>query len=170
MATTADPASSGAEAPPETARKKSKKPLIFGLILALAGGGGGFMAVQMGLIGGAAHPDDHAAESVTELPEIAPVAYVAMDPVVVNMPRDSGRQFLSFAAQLEVVPDHVAEVEALKPRIMDVFNSYLRAVEPADFEDPNILTSLRAQLLRRVQVVSGEGRVRDLLVQEFILN
>jgi flagellar protein FliL len=98
------------------------------------------------------------------------VAYVAVDPVVVNMPRDSGRQFLSFAVQLEVAPDYAAEVEALKPRIVDVINSFLRAVEPADFEQTDILVTLRAQLLRRIQVVSGEGRVRDLLVQEFILN
>jgi flagellar protein FliL len=170
MATTADPAMTAAATPSESPRKKSKKPLIIGLFLALVGGGGGFMAVQMGLIGGTPGDMDPAAESVASVPEIAPVAYVAIDPVVVNMPRDSGRQFLSFAAQLEVVPDYAAEVEALKPRITDVFNSYLRAVEPADFENPDILTSLRAQLLRRVQVVSGEGRVRDLLVQEFILN
>jgi flagellar FliL protein len=29
---------------------------------------------------------------------------------------------------------------------------------------------MRAQLLRRIQIVTGEGRVRDLLVTEFVLN
>jgi flagellar FliL protein len=109
-------------------------------------------------------------ESLADLPEIAPTAYVALDPLVVNLPRDSGRQFLSFAAQLDVAPEYVAEVEGLKPRIVDAMNSYLRAVEPADFEHAEVLVSLRAQLLRRIQVITGEGRVRDLLVQEFILN
>ena len=32
------------------------------------------------------------------------------------------------------------------------------------------LVRLRAQMLRRVQMVTGEGRVRDLLITEFVLN
>ncbi len=39
-----------------------------------------------------------------------------------------------------------------------------------DLENPAAIQRLRAQMLRRVQVVTGEGRVRDLLVTEFILN
>ena len=56
------------------------------------------------------------------------------------------------------------------PRVLDVLNSYLRAVEVSDLEDPSALVRLRAQMLRRVQIVTGEGRVRDLLVTEFVLN
>jgi flagellar protein FliL len=56
------------------------------------------------------------------------------------------------------------------PRIVDVLNGYLRAVEVREFEDPAALVRLRAQMLRRVQIVTGEGRVRDLLVTEFVLN
>jgi flagellar FliL protein len=166
MAAAADPA----EAAPAP-KKKSKLPLILGVVLALAGGGGGFMAVQMGLLGGSDSAEDHAAEEApVELPPVAPVAYVALEPLMVNMPRESGRQFLRFVAQLEVAPEHLAEVEAIKPRIVDVMNGYLRAVESADFEDPAVLGRLRAQLLRRIQVVTGPDRVRDVLVQEFILN
>jgi flagellar FliL protein len=29
---------------------------------------------------------------------------------------------------------------------------------------------LRAQMLRRVQIVAGEGRIRDLLIMEFVLS
>ena len=56
------------------------------------------------------------------------------------------------------------------PRVLDVLNTYLRAVEVRDLEEPAALARLRAQMLRRVQVVTGEGRVRDLLVTEFVLN
>ena len=56
------------------------------------------------------------------------------------------------------------------PRILDVLNTYLRAVEVRDLEQPASLARLRAQMLRRVQVVTGEGRVRDLLITEFVLN
>ena len=54
--------------------KKSKLPLILGLVLALAGGGGGFAAVSSGLlpIGGAQAVDDALAKTDKEaemLPE-----------------------------------------------------------------------------------------------------
>ncbi len=53
---------------------------------------------------------------------------------------------------------------------MDVLNGYLRAVDVPALEDPSSLIRLRAQMLRRVQIVTGEGRVRDLLIIEFVLN
>ena len=163
MSAAADPAEA------EPPKKKSKLPLIIGVVLALAGGGGGFMAVQMGLIGGSGHeaePEDLS----SDLPALAPAAFVPLEPIIVNMPAQSGRQFLRFSAQLDVAPEHAAEVEAVKPRIVDVLNGYIRAVEMSDLEDPTALTRLRAQMLRRVQVVTGEGRVRDLLIMEFVLN
>ena len=58
----------------------------------------------------------------------------------------------------------------LTPRVMDVLNSYLRAVEVSDLEDPSALIGLRAQMLRRIQLVTGDGRVRDLLIMEFVLS
>ena len=63
-----------------------------------------------------------------------------------------------------------AEVVLLKPRILDVMNGYLRAVEVQELADPHALVRLRSQMLRRIQIVTGEGRVRDLLVTEFVLN
>lgn len=149
-------------------KKKSKMPLILGLVFALLGGGGGFMAVQMGLIGGETAGDEaHAPDPLEPLP---PVAFVPLEPLLISLPNRSGHQYLRFVAQIEVAPEHAADVEAIKPRIVDVLNGYLRAVEVADFDDPNALMRLRAQMLRRVQVVAGEGRVRDLLIMEFVLS
>jgi flagellar FliL protein len=56
------------------------------------------------------------------------------------------------------------------PRVLDVLNSYLRAVEVAELEDPAALVTLRAQMLRRIQLVTGPDRVRDVLITEFVLN
>jgi flagellar FliL protein len=58
----------------------------------------------------------------------------------------------------------------LLPRIADVLNGYMRAIDVTQLEDPAALVRMRAQLLRRIQIVTGEGRVRDLLVTEFVLN
>jgi flagellar FliL protein len=54
--------------------------------------------------------------------------------------------------------------------VLDVLNTYLRAVQARDIEDPAALARLRAQMLRRIQVVTGDGQVRDLLITEFVLN
>lgn len=51
-----------------------------------------------------------------------------------------------------------------------MLNGYLRAVETSELEQRAALVRMRAQMLRRVQVVTGEGRVRDLLIMEFVLN
>lgn len=142
--------------------KPSRLPLILGAVLALMLGGGGFYAAYSGLL---ALPGKH--DSVAELP---PVAFVALDPMVVSLGQADSRQHLRFAAQLEVAPEHQAEVDLLKPRILDVLNGYLRAVSVNDLDNPAHLVRLRAQMLRRIQIVTGEGRVRDLLVTEFVLN
>lgn len=157
-----------ADPPADSTRKKSRLPLILGLVLLFGGGGGGFMAVKMGLIGGASGQEADAGT-----PELAPLpdlAFVALDPLVISLPGGGANRYLKFSAQLEVMPVHRTEVEAIKPRIVDVLNGYLRAVETADLEDPTALMRLRSQMLRRVQVVAGEGRVQDLLIMEFVLN
>lgn len=153
------------EAPP---KKASKMPLILGLVLALVGAGGGFYATWSGMILGG---DTHHAE-VVETPEAptAEVAYVAVEPLVISLHPPRQNQHLRFRAHLETSPESQADVEKLLPRVTDVLNSYLRALEVADIEDPSALTRLRAQMLRRVQVVTGAGKVSDLLIMEFVLN
>ncbi|MBW7920958.1 MAG: flagellar basal body-associated FliL family protein [Rubellimicrobium sp.] len=143
--------------------------LIPGLVLALAGAAGGFWGMRLlrALPDGETLPGLPAtvASPAADVP-----AWVEIEPLVITLPRASGRQFLRFTATLDVAPDAAARVQALMPRIIDVMNGYLRAVEPGDFENRMILADLRAQLLRRIQVVTGEGQVRDLLVMEFVLN
>jgi len=150
-------------------KKGSKLPLILGVVLAVLGGGGGFMAVQMGIIGGSS--TEEAQEEVVEEAEPLPaLAFVPMETLVVNLPESAEAKHLLFTAQLEVEPAYTQEVTDLLPRVVDVLNGYLRSVEMAELENPTALVRLRAQMLRRVQVVVGDGRVKDILIMEFVLN
>lgn len=153
---------------PETSPppKASKLPLVIGLVLALAGGGGGFYAVSSGLFGGGTAPK----AAPATVPDMPDVAFLEVDPILVSLSPVSRHAHLRFRSQIEVASPHADEVRTLMPRIVDVMNSYLRALEPSDFEDAQILPRLRSQLLRRIQVVTGQGRVKDLLVMEFVLN
>jgi flagellar FliL protein len=155
------------EVEPAEKPRKGKLGLVFGLVGALALGGGGFYAVYAGLVdpsGLFAH-EEKPGEAV-----LAGIAFVPMDPIMISLPPGSSARHLRFSGQLEVAPEHSAEVAGLMPRILDVLNTYLRAVEVRDLEQPASIARLRAQMLRRVQVVTGEGRVRDLLITEFVLN
>ncbi|SNS92562.1 flagellar basal body-associated FliL family protein [Antarctobacter heliothermus] len=160
----------------QDAKKSSKLPLIIGLVLALAGGGGGFYAVQSGLLSvgksdetGGHPPADHGDPHV-ETKALPDVSFVEVPPVLISLGPGAQANHLRFRASLEVPSQYQAEVEKILPRIQDVLNSYLRALEAHDLEAQGALVRLRGQLLRRIKLVAGEDRVRDLLVLEFVLN
>ena len=148
-------------------KKKSKKPLIIGLVLFLALGGGGFYAVYSGMILGHEDPAAAAAHEVEPLPEIA---FVPVETLMISLGKPDAPKFLRFTSQLETDKAYAEEVAMLMPRIVDVMNGYLRAVEVEELVDPASMVRVRAQMLRRIQIVTGEGRVRDLLITEFVLN
>ena len=153
----------------EAPKKKSKLPLILGLVLALVGGGGSFFAIYSGMILGEDHAED-APEEVEVVAEGPDIDFVPVEPMTISLGRASENRHLRFRAQLEVPSGASDTVTGLLPRVVDVMNSYLRALDIKDLEDPTALTRLRAQLLRRIQVVAGPGQVNDLLVMEFVMN
>ncbi|WP_020040485.1 flagellar basal body-associated FliL family protein [Salipiger mucosus] len=182
---TAD-AAGDAETPKKTS---SKLPLILGIVLALAGGGGGFFAAWSGMLpfGGSAHadegdaghaaPGDHGSTGDHAAPDdpgvavpMGDVAFVEVPQLVVSLGTTTDMHHLRFRTSLEVAASAAADVETLMPRVVDVLNTYLRALEPSDIDAPGALIRLRAQMLRRVQLVTGREAVQDLLVQEFVLN
>ncbi|MFK7939533.1 MAG: flagellar basal body-associated protein FliL [Roseovarius sp.] len=165
----------------ETPKKASKLPMILGLVLALVGGGGGFYAVQSGLLFGADKSADMSdgdmaddtkdtSENASEKakPSITDVSFVPIDPLVIALGEPHGH--LLFRAQLEVQSAYSDDVTKMMPRVVDVLNNYLRALDVEDLAETSSLARLRAQMLRRVQVVTGTGRVDDLLIMEFVLN
>lgn len=158
----------------EEAPKSSKMPLIIGLVLALVGGAGGFFAANQGFILGgesaSAEEKEEEAKSSEVTDILSDITFVPMDPLTISMPLSSRYKHLRFRAELEVKKEYTSEVETILPRIVDILNSYLRALEISDIEQAASLARLRSQMLRRVQVVAGPGRVNDLLIMEFVLN
>lgn len=143
-------------------------PAMIGVGLMMAGAAGGYFALQSGLLPFGESPATIARPVAPS--EVPDVGYVPLDPLVISL-TDSGRLLhLRFRAQVEVNRAHHGDVELLAPRITDVLNTYLRALEYRELQAPHALTVLRAQMLRRINVVVGEGRVTDLLIMEFVLS
>jgi flagellar FliL protein len=153
----------------EAPKKASKMPVILGVVLALLGAAGGFYATWSGMILGASN---HAAASHDDMTVdgLRDIAFVAVDPLTVALNGGPEKNHLRFRAELEVPAAYKPDVEMLLPRVIDVLNGYLRALQTSDIENPSALARLRAQMLRRVQIVTGQERVNDLLIMEFVIN
>lgn len=139
-------------------------PVLAGVVAAIALGGGSFYAVYSGMILG---PGDR---TMRAAPLDMDFAYIPLENMTISLASSDGTRLLRFSGQIEVAAASQAEMERMQPRFLDVVNSYLHALDPADLEAPAVLIRLRAQILRRLQIVAGEGHVRDFLVTEFILN
>lgn len=152
-----------------TRPKSGKAPVFVGIILALLGAVGGFFVIDSGLVHfGQKRPPALAPEP--EKPAKAAPNFVPMPPLLISLGPGSQLRHLRFSAQLETPAEAVEVVTSQMPRIVDVANTYLRALESSDFDDPAILLQLRRQLLRRVQLVVGPENVHDFLIMEFVLD
>ncbi|PJE27394.1 flagellar FliL protein [Pseudooceanicola antarcticus] len=155
----------------EEPKKPSKLPLIIALVVALAGGGGAFFAIYSGMILGSGEAGAEAHAEEESEPFTAPdVVYVPIDPMVISLGKASEGRHLRFTANIEVPTNQEGAVTKVIPRIVDVLNGYMRALRMEDLEDPAALVRIRAQMLRRIQVVTGPDAVSDLLIVEFVLN
>lgn len=93
--------------------------------------------------------------------------FLPMTPITVNV-GGTTRRHLRFTAELDVSSAGRDTVSTLMPRLVDVTNTYLHALDPSELESPAILHRLRAQLLRRLRMVSGPGLINDILITEFV--
>jgi flagellar FliL protein len=150
------------------AQKASKLPLIIGVVLGLAGAAGGYFVTSSGMI--FSGESEARAPADDKAPNAQMITFVPLEPLTISLQSREGGRHLRFRAEIEVEQAHAAEIEQIKPRIINILNGYLRALELEDIQNPSSLTRLRAQMLRRVQVVAGPGKVNDLLIMEFVVN
>lgn len=136
-------------------------------VLAAVLGGGGFYATWSGLAGSLFHSD----ASTTSHESVADTSptFVELDPLMITVGGASSIRQLRFRAYLQIGAEKGDSVSALQPRILDIFATYLRAVGVDRLEDPTALLLLRAQLLRRVQLLTGPDAVEDLLIVDFVI-
>jgi flagellar protein FliL len=98
------------------------------------------------------------------------IAFVNLEPLIITLGPNAKSRYLKISISLETSEDDLSTVEHLEPKFRDVLNTYLRAVEEADLVEPSATTRLRAQILRRLQVVAPAGAVANVLITDFILS
>ena len=172
MSDTANPEAEATEESEDDApEKKGKGGLIIGLVALLLCGGGGFFATYSGMLALPFGGDEKADKEEEKKPkkELPGLAFFSTGEMIISLSPRARSTHLLIESELEIAPEYAVDIETFRPRILDVFNGYLRAVEERDLEDPSAMPRLRAQLLRRVQIVTGPDMVRDLLITRFVL-
>ena len=106
------------------------------------------------------------------VPLVAPqVAFFDMPDIVVNIQTADGTPaYLKLSVSLELDgADEKPGLQALMPRIVDQFQSYLRELRVDDLRGSAGVMRLKEELLRRINVAAAPFSVRDVLLKEMIV-
>ncbi len=104
-------------------------------------------------------------------PSVAPPVFVTVPEMVANLNAGPDRQsFVKLGAKLEVPgPEDAKRAQEAMPRIVDLFQTYLREMRPEDFQGSEGTWRLREALLSRAAIALAPGRVRDVLFTEILV-
>lgn len=182
----------------EGAPAKKKLPLLFIIIpaaLVVLGGGGAaaFFLMQpkpaeaAGEHGGPAKKDEKAAkkggdhgggeggEADPAAGKIAAgpdgVTFYTLPDMIVNIQSADGRPtYLKLKLTLEMKDAALAtHLQSEAPRMQDMFQGFLRELRPEDLAGSAGSYQLRAEILRRVNLIAAPGKVDAVLIEEMLV-
>jgi flagellar FliL protein len=162
-AKTADP--EGTDAP--AAKGGKKKLLLIAVPVLLIGAGGGLWFMGMlPFLGG-----KHAEEKPHETAAVTAPVYVELPQIVANLNAGPRRtSFVKLQAKLELSkPEDVAAYTAAQPKVMDLFQTYLRDMRPEELRGSIGTYRLREQLMARASLAAAPARVVDVLFTELLV-
>jgi flagellar FliL protein len=137
-------------------------------LLVLGGGGAGAYFLFF-----AKSPEQTAAaaEAAEKAKPPRPMVFYNLPELLVNL-NSQGRRAscLKISLSLELAdPADIPRVEAVLPRIVDAFQTYLRELRPEDLRGSAGLYRLREELLARVNTSAQPARVTDVLFKEMLV-
>ncbi len=151
--------------------KKAKggtSPIVMALlVLNLGASGFGAFKIMTAKPAAAATVEEHHEEKPSK--EITgPV--IPLDPFVVNLDEPGNARYLKMTAQLELVNAKDTEViEKSKEVIRDEILSYLSGLHVKDTLGATAKDAIREALVKKLDAVVGEHRVRRIFFQEFMV-
>ncbi|MEO6777445.1 MAG: flagellar basal body-associated FliL family protein [Kofleriaceae bacterium] len=162
---------SAEEAPEEAAKPKAPKsgtsPIVMALLV-LNLGASGFGVFKLMTASPAAAATIAPLEEKPGKEITGPV--VALDPFVVNLDEPGNARYLKMTVQLELVNEKDAEViEKSKQVIRDEVLSYLSGLHVKDTLGATAKDTIREALMKRLEAIVGEHKVRRMFFQEFMV-
>jgi flagellar FliL protein len=165
--TTADKTAETA-APPKGSRKKLIV-LAVPVVLGVIGAGLWFGGILPPLLGMGHKAAD--AKAAAKAVEIAPPSFVAVPELVANLDAGAGQtSYIKLDARLELAKaaDQTV-VEADMPRVVDMFQTYLRDMRPEELRSSSGTYRLREELIGRANVAVRPARVVDVLFTQILI-
>jgi len=173
---------------------KKKLPLLFIVVpaaLVVLGGGGGaaFLLMQPKAeaaegghaekAGAAKKGGGHGAADGEANPALGVISdgpdgvvFYTLPDLVVNIQAPGGRPaYLKLKLTLEMKDAALAyHLQSEMPRMQDMFQSFLRELRPEDLAGSAGSFQLRAEILRRVNLIAAPGKIDAVLIEEMLVN
>jgi flagellar FliL protein len=136
--------------------------------LALIGGGVGgawyFGALPAGLLfGGAEVPSPPGPASPSAI-------LIEIPDIIANLNAGGRPVFVKIRAQVELArPADAAAARAAMPRLLDMFNTFLRETRPEELRGSTGVHRLREELVSRANIILRDGAVTDVLFLEIVV-
>ena len=157
---------------------KKKKLVVIGaaaLLLVLGGGAGAyFTGLLDGVLGKESGGGQAAAKDAPALDAHGnpiPNVFLPIPDMIVNLSgTDATPRYLRLRVQLELKNEaDRARVEAVMPRVIDQFQTYLRELRVRDLRGSAGIYRLQMELLSRVNEAAAPVVVQDVLFQEILI-
>jgi flagellar FliL protein len=155
----------GAAAADAAPAPKSKRKLVIiaaAVLLLLGAGGGGWFFFF----------NHHGEEKHAEAPAPKPPVFVDVPDILVNLAGLPGErvQYLKIKVVLEVKDEPLVEkIKPTMPRLLDIFQTYLRELRATDLAGSAGLFRLKEELTKRVNAVISPGQVNAVLFKEVVV-
>jgi flagellar FliL protein len=165
-------AEDGAGGFPDAGRKNSRKRLILFigapvLLLIAAAAGLYFTGVAQVLLG----KHEEVAKTDEPPPPKEALFYDGIPDMLVNL-NTGGRKsnFLKIKVSLQIEnKDDIPKLQAVQPRVIDTFQTYLRELRLEDLKGSAGLYRLREELLLRINAAASPAKIDDVLFEEMLV-
>lgn len=154
--------------PPAKKRPGGKKLLLLIIPVFLAAGGAAawFTGMLPPMLGGK-HPPPVTEQAAGPPPPV----YVELPEMVANLNAGARRTaFVKLQARLELSrPEDLPAFTAAQPRVIDLFQTYLREMRPEELRGSLGTYRLREQLIARASIAAAPARVVDVLFTQLLI-
>ncbi|GBE42223.1 flagellar FliL protein [bacterium BMS3Bbin10] len=102
---------------------------------------------------------------------VTPKVYYNLPEMVVNLSsKDTRAQYLKLKVSLEAKDQQVIDsLNPIMPRVLDMFQLYLRELRSSDLEGSAGIYRLKEELLRRINIEIHPNRINRVLFNEIII-
>lgn len=146
-----------------------KRILMIGVPVLLLGGGAGlwFTGILPPMLG--MNPSPQAAAPQSDATR--PPSFLDLPEIIANLNAPGRRPvFMRLRAKLELArAEDVAALQAAMPRVLDLFQIYLREMRPEELRGSIGTQRLREELILRVNLAAAPARVSDILFMEILV-